>query len=160
MSIFDVYPKLLDDEYVSTYPFESCYTKKDRLNAYADEDVAAALILSEGNLSGAAKLLGRSRRSLEQYIVKISHLRDLQEDLMAEFLDAVETLQKNAALAGDLTTQRFMLSTLGKDRGYVARSEATGKDGQPIYTKSQIDVTKMSDKALEELFKATSKPDA
>ena len=156
MSIFDVYPKLLDDEYVSTYPFESCYTRKDRLNPYDDEDVAAALIISDGNLSGAAKLLGRSRRSLEQYIVKISHLRDLQEDLMAEFLDAVEALQKNAALAGDLTTQRFMLSTLAKDRGYVARAETTGKDGGPVHTKSQIDVSKMSDQALEEIFSATT----
>lgn len=160
MSIFDVYPQLLDDEYVSTYPFDTCYTRQDKLNPYADEDVAAALILSEGNLSSTATLLGRSRRSVETYILKVSFLRDLMEDIQAEFIDAVETLQKRAALSGDLTTQRFMLSTLGKDRGYVARSEATGKDGQPIHTKSQIDVTKMSDKALEELFKATSKPDA
>jgi hypothetical protein len=156
MSIFDVYPNLLDDEYVSAYPFEKCYTRQDRLNPYADEDVAAALILSDGNLSESAKLLNRSRRSLEQYILKVSFLRDLQDDIEAEFLDTVEGMHRGAALAGDLTTQRFFLSTKGKDRGYVARSEATGKDGGPIHTKSQVDVSKMSDGALEEMLKATT----
>lgn len=100
--------------------------------AYSDLDVAAALILSKGSLTHAARLLKRSRRSLEGFVARHLLMSQLQEDVAAEFLDEIEMLARMDALGGDANARRYFLSTLGKGRGYSTRVETTGKDGGPV----------------------------
>lgn len=132
MDITEKYPDLLREEFVKGYDYGKCYTVSNPDKAMSEFDVAVALLAFEGNLSLVSKALKRSRTSVEGFIIRTQLLKDLTLELEAHFLDLVETLHKNAALKGDLPTQRFFLSTKGKDRGYVSRAENTGKDGAPM----------------------------
>ena len=154
MSIFDKYPRLLDPLFVEAYSFENCWSKVNEIGTFADEDVAVALIRCDGNYSAASRLLGRSRRSLYTYVNQNAFLRDLREDLRAEFLDEVEDMYMDDARKGVPGARHFFLTTLGKDRGYVQRQETTGKDGEPLYKQSSIDPSSLSDAALDEIMKA------
>lgn len=163
--LFQKYPRLqglMDAEEVldeggQVYDFDKCWTVENPQEAYDEEDVAAALIVARGSYGRAARLLKRNRRSLENHVMRNQQLYNLREDLRDEFLDAVEELHMNAALRGDLTTQRFFLTTVGKNRGYVTRTEATGADGKPLMEAPTIDkeqLSKVTNDALEELLKA------
>lgn len=154
MSIFDKYPRLLDPMFVEAYDFENCWSRINEIGTFAEEDVAVALIRTQGNFSASARLMNRSRRSVYTFIMQNVFLRDLREDLRAEFLDAVEDAYMEDALKGVPGARHFFLTTLGKDRGYVQRQETTGKDGEPLYKQSSIDPSSLSDAALDEIMKA------
>lgn len=129
--IFAKYPDLLSYSFSEEYNFEKCYTRTGD-GPFCELDVAAALVRCAANVSSAAALLGRGRRSTENFIARNLLLTELFEDLEAAFLDQVEELHRSAALSGDLATQRFFLTTKGKNRGYTTRNENTGKDGAPF----------------------------
>lgn len=151
MSIFDTYPKLQEPGYAEDYDFTNCWTATHPQEAYEDEDVAAALILAQGNLGKVARLLHRPRRSVSNHVARNLPLAELQDDMWEEFIDAVEEKHQSAALNGDVGTQRFFLTTRGKNRGYTTRVETTGKDGAPIEGILKVDGS-ISDSALEELM--------
>lgn len=130
-SIMDKFPDLRDDAFVAGYDLDACYTVVAR-EAIGVLDLAVALLRFGGNLTSVARALRRSRRAVEGAIARDVYLTQLLTDIEAEFLDIVEELHKGAALRGDLATQRFFLTTKGKDRGYVTRNESTGKDGSPV----------------------------
>lgn len=132
MSILEKYPDLQNDIYVAAYVFVSCPTYSDKKGPIFELDVAAALLNTEGNISRAARLVGRSRRSVETYIARNADLGDLQEDIESEFIDEAETRLKGIATAGDIGTLKFLMQTKGRSRGYVTRSEVTGKDGDGL----------------------------
>lgn len=135
MSIFEKYRELSNTEFLQGFDFSTVPSVLD-INVPLDErSVAVALIVTEAHLTNSAKLVGRSRRVLESFISRNNDLIDLVQDIDNEFLDNVEALHKAAAIRGDLTTQRFFLQTKAKDRGYVPRAEATGKDGGPVELK-------------------------
>jgi hypothetical protein len=154
MSIFDKYPRLLDPIFVEEYDLSGCWTARDRFNSYSDEDVAVAIIRHHGNYSAIARALGRSRTSIANYIAHETLLRDLRDETVQAIVDDIEEAYMVDALKGDTGARRFFLQTLGKDRGYIVRTESTGKDGGPIHLQSRLDTTKLSDSALEELLEA------
>jgi hypothetical protein len=124
MKIYEEYPYLLDPEWVEGYDLSSSWTAKNPGPGISDLDCAVALLRTGGVLSDAAKLLNRSRTVISSYIANTPHILELAEEVVDSFLDAVEKLQKDAALAGDSQAQRFILTTLGKRRGYTTRTEA------------------------------------
>ena len=151
-SVFEQFPKLLDEEYVATYPFHDCWTVVHPLEPYNVLDVAAAILQGEGNFSVTAKLLNRGRRSVETFILRTLELRELQEDVEESFLDEVEGKYKKLASAGDPGAARFFLTTKAKNRGYVTRVESTGKDGAAIEVDEINARTILSDR-LDRLLK-------
>ncbi|MBB18626.1 MAG: hypothetical protein CMP20_04030 [Rickettsiales bacterium] len=154
MSIFKEYPDLCDADYVQDYDFLNCPTRRDLEGPVYDLDVAAALIRFEGNISRTASALGRSRRLISSMISRNINLGDLQEDIMAEFIDAVEDEARKIAKAGDRGMVKFLLGTQGRDRGYVTRQETTGKDGNALEVQFYLpengrDLPKETDSAEE-----------
>lgn len=154
MSIYNKYPRLLDVMFVEAYDLSASWTAADRHNNYNDEDVAVSIIRNKGNYAAVARDLNRSRRSVQNYILQNILLRELRDDIVSTVLDDIEERYMEDALAGDGTARRFFLQTLGKDRGYVVRSENTGENGTPLYKESRVNVTALSDEALMELMKA------
>lgn len=114
------------------YDFANCETKRDRAMPYNHTDVHYALVATMGDYGQMAFLLGRSRRRVKDYVEAHPELLELREDIRHSIVDTIETEELKAALAGDSTSRRFVLSTLGKERGYSTRVEQTGKDGGPI----------------------------
>ena len=127
-----MYPSLSSKEFVATYDLVNCYTKSNPSEAFGELDVAVALIREDGNLGAAARLLGRSRAKLVNFVARNEGLTELQSDIEEEFLDKIEGLHRTAALGGDIAVQRFFLTTRGRDRGFAQRLELTGKDGTPL----------------------------
>lgn len=157
MSIYNKYPRLLDKDFVDTYDLEGSWTAKDRFNDYNDEDIAVAIIRFHGNYSAISRAVNRSRSSIHNYILHNILLRELRDDTVQEIIDDIEEGYMVDALKGDATARRFFLQTLGKDRGYVVRSESTGKDGNPLYKESRIDVKELSEETLLEMMRAEVK---
>lgn len=124
---------------------------------YEEEDVAAALLQFNGNLTQVAGALGRTRRSVNNFIIRTPALQELLEEVESVFLDTVEGKYKDAALAGDETALRFFLTTKAKDRGYSTRVESTGKNGEPIEQKTTVDWGNLDDESLEKIHSALSR---
>ena len=132
------------------YDFEQCATRSNEFGAILVQDVVAALLETKGNISSAAKLLGRRRTALHRFVNSNANIVEFLDDMEQEKLDLIEELQFMAGMAGDLKTGQFLLKTKGKDRGYTTRTEQTGKDGTPLMPPS-ADYSKMSKGALKEL---------
>ncbi len=112
---------------------------------FTPEQVEAALRASAGIRSAAAVKLGCATSTITNYIDRHTVLRAVDAEIVEQNLDLAETKLLTAIRDGNLTAVIFYLKTKGKARGYTERSEVTGVDGGPI------DVTKLSDEALERL---------
>lgn len=133
-----------------SYDFLKCPTALDRMGPYHKQDVIAALIATECVISKAAILLNRSRHRVRDYIYGNRDVLLWFDDVREGNLDIIEHNHVKAALLGDLGAGRFILTTLGKDRGYSTRLEQTGKDGVPLLPPT-LDFTGLSTPALKEL---------
>lgn len=147
MSLFDVYPKLLDAEWLNNYDLDNCFSQGPD-NPYHDLDVAVALLRYNANYSMVANALGRSRRSVVNFVMRKEELAELAEDIEEALLDIVDFKLRSAAEAGDMGICKFLATTKGKSRGYTVRTETTGKDGEPIDTRIKVDLSKMSEEEL------------
>lgn len=142
-SLFDQYPRLLEVLETKEYDFDKCWTKTHPDEHYDSEDAAAALIVGNGILARGARLLGRPRSSFANFVQRNTQLSTLRDDILEEALDYVEEQQIAAAkgrpvmerdpesgemrpILGDLASGRFLLTTLGKHRGYSTRVEHAG----------------------------------
>lgn len=114
------------------YDFENCPTRVDRNGPYHTADVIAALVKGSCNLGFAAALLGRNRSRLREYVHANPDMLRFLHDTKDGIIDLIEEKVLGSAMLGDGPNGRFVLSTLGKDRGYTTRVESTGKDGAPI----------------------------
>ncbi len=112
--------------------FDVCSTRLDRYGPYHKDDVLAAIVFTQGNYSEMARLLGRKRTGVRDYVLGNPDVKEVFDDTREGLLDAVETSVFKSAIDGDGPSQRFILSTLGKDRGFTTRAEHTGKSGGPL----------------------------
>jgi hypothetical protein len=147
MNMQERYPQLIDELFCEEYDFSQCYTVLHPDGAYDELDVAVAIHKARGNISMAARLLKRSRRSVHNHILRSQLLSDWLEDIENEFLDTVEHGYRLTALSGDDVAARFFLTTKGKERGYVSRNETTGKDGGELLAPT-VDWSKMDTESL------------
>lgn len=155
MGILEKYPLLKDEGFLSQYDFGESWTRVHPDKEYEELDVAVAIIIAEANPKEIAKLLQRPRSSVMNYISRNSELRRLMEDVWEEMLDDVEFGLLNTARRGDPSAQKFFLQTRGKNRGYITRSETTGKDGEPLVGNlSSAVIGQLSDQALQEIIDA------
>ena len=99
---------------------------------YKEEDILEALKASRGIVSAAARRLGMNRRQLTRRLKSSEKLKEARDDARAEFCDLAESKLVENVEAGNVPSVLFALKCLGKDRGYVERSEVTGKDGRDL----------------------------
>lgn len=122
------------DNGVEGYNFPKCATALDPRGPYHKEDVIAAMIVAAGNYADMAKFLGRSRAAVKRYVESNDDVAEFYSNYREGMLDTVEANLFREAMkpTGDLGVQKWLLSTVGKNRGYSSRSEVTGADGKPI----------------------------
>ena len=99
---------------------------------YKEKDILEALKASRGIVSAAARRLGMNRRQLTRRLKSSEKLKEARDDARAEFCDLAESKLVENVEAGNVPSVLFALKCLGKDRGYVERSEVTGKDGKDL----------------------------
>lgn len=136
---------------------------------YSVRQVADALRATGGIMTQAAKLLkdatglGHYRKSdmIRRYIEKHPELQAVMRDIEERTLDLAETKLvsaiRNEQRQDHLRAVCFYLKHKGKGRGYVGRSEVTGADGVPLYPERHIDLSRLTDKELEDLERLHAK---
>jgi hypothetical protein len=96
-----------------------------------------------GNITASAKAVGISRTIVYKWRDKDPKFKERLESSCYEesLLDAIDgKLNKLAVVDENPTVLIFLAKTKGKKRGYIERTEVTGKDGSPISTTIQIEV--------------------
>ena len=90
-----------------------------------DDEIVAALRACGGIFGPAARTLGCSRQSLGERVRKNERLRKVHEDARAAILDDAEETVRLAILrekeerSTNPRTAKWLLGTLGRDRGYI-----------------------------------------
>lgn len=110
------------------YAFETCQTRLDRLGPFVLVDVVYAIAAARGNWVEMAKLLGRQRQRVKDWVESRPDVNAFREDIVQGIIDDVEYKHLDAAINGDGSAQRFILSTLAKERGYTIRTENINKN--------------------------------
>lgn len=99
----------------------------------SNEDMARALRYTRGMVATAAHNLGISRQAIYNRLARSPGLAELIENERERITDFAETKLLDAMRAGDVPALRFYLSTQGRKRGYVMRTETDlTSDGQRI----------------------------
>ena len=98
----------------------------------SDAAIASEIVEQCGNVSAIARELKMRRGAVQERINVSADLALILEENKEGIIDDSETNMFRAVKAGDLPASKFILSTIGKNRGYGTRTELTGLDGAPI----------------------------
>jgi hypothetical protein len=98
---------------------------KSSAERLSEETVIAALHLTHGNMSNAAKLLNVRRQSLYEWKKSYPEIDKAIDQSREAATDNIESALYTKALSGNVAAQIFWLKCKGKDRGWVERSEIT-----------------------------------
>lgn len=97
-------------------------------------------------MSTIAEKLGVTWNTAKSYVNKWPETIQAFEDERNRIVDMAESVLVKSIRNGDTQDAKWLLSRLGKDRGYVERQETTGKDGGPIQTESaEMDLDALTD---------------
>ena len=102
---------------------------------FTPKQVADTLTETRGMVFLAAKKLGCSDDTIYNYAKRYKAVGDALRQQRGQFVDMAELKLWNAVNEGEAWAVQFALRTLGKERGYVERSEVTGKDGNEFVIK-------------------------
>lgn len=92
-------------------------------------EIYEALIASNGNISGATRELGSSRLYVMNTINSTPELVALLDELREGSIDKAEQNIFADVEKGDQSASRFVVSTIGKKRGWNPGVDGGGKNG-------------------------------
>lgn len=98
----------------------------------SDEDVSRELIRHRGRLTLTAKALGVNSVYVRKRIQDNPEVQAAYRHSRDEFVDTAEDVMYSRLKDGSESAAKFVLATLGKDRGYTERTEVVGKGGGSI----------------------------
>jgi len=100
---------------------------------YTEQEIAFAIIDCGGYISAIAKTLGCKIESIRNAINSNPELKELVYEQREELLDNAERGLVKAVNAGKLEAIKFVLSRLGRNRGYGQKIEVDAKvDGDSV----------------------------
>ena len=115
-----------------TGPFDVDSDTNKSERKVSDAAIASEIIEQCGNVSAIARELKMRRGAVQERINVSVDLTLVLGENRESVIDDSETNMFRAVKAGDLPASKFILSTIGKNRGYGTRTELTGLDGAPI----------------------------
>lgn len=90
---------------------------------YTAQQMIDALTEAHGLLSLAARIIGCDRGTVRNYINRYPTVKRARDDAKDRVLDMAENNLYQKVAEGDITAIKYFLSTVGRERGYVTRSE-------------------------------------
>ena len=90
---------------------------------YTEEQLLEAIKDTGGIMSRIADKLGCSWHSAEKHVNKNEVAKQAYKDERQGLIDDSENVIRNAVKGGDVQSAKFVLMTLGKNRGYTERQE-------------------------------------
>jgi hypothetical protein len=136
--------------YLRKYPeLQAAYDKKtggekgvlpaadDSRTAHSKEAVIAAIQKSRGIKASVCSALGCSRGTVDNYLKRWPELKEMLDaeraGLIAIASSALVADLNNSESKGHQPAYMFVLKTIGKDEGFVERSEVSGADGKNLF---------------------------
>lgn len=86
---------------------------------YTAAQVAAALKITRGGVYLAAERLGCRPHTVYAYMNRYPSVREAKEAAEGHILDVAEVKLYEQIMAGNIVAIKYVLSTKGKDRGYI-----------------------------------------
>ena len=90
---------------------------------YTADQMITAIRAARGIKAAAARALGCSRSTIDNYIRRYDTVAEAYEEARNTLLDDAESAMAALIDAHEWPAVRFILATLGKDRGYTERTE-------------------------------------
>ena len=112
---------------------------------YTAEQMIEALNTTHGMVFLAAKRLGCSYQTVMNYCERHPTVQAAKDAQRGEMLDTAELKLWESIQKGEAWGISMALKTIGKDRGYVERTEQTGKDGAPLNEVVKVVMSKQKD---------------
>lgn len=136
--------------HVEDYPFHTCKSRVERV--LHERDVMAAILCERGSFAHIAARLGFTREQVRAYILTNPTCAMLHKQVVDTVLDISERNQMDAAVRGDLNAGKFLLTTIGKDRGYTTKTsaEVSGPDGGAIPHRVEVEFVRPEPMSDEE----------
>ena len=106
---------------------------------FTTAEVIEALERFQGIKALAAEALGCDRHTVDNYIKRHPTVALAYDDLRETMVDRAERGLLKLLVAEDWQAIKYVLSTLGKDRGYSERQEITGPEGGPLQVEHDLD---------------------
>lgn len=110
-------------------------TSRQRFTA---AQLADALRKARGIKAAAARSLGCDRETVVNYCKRYPSVAAVCDEQREVLVDIAEGKLTQEVDQGTEWAVKMVLTTLGKDRGYVTRQENTGKDGAPLKAMVEI----------------------
>lgn len=85
-----------------------------------------------GHISNTCKAHQISRKTFYEWKKEDEAFCSAVDDIVDHVVDTVESSLYKNALDGNVTAQIYFLNNKGRNRGWRASYEVTGKDGEPI----------------------------
>lgn len=101
-------------------------------NRYKAEQVIEALQKARGIKAVAAKVLGCSRQTVDNYIGRYVTVKAAYQEQRETLVDIAEGKLMKKLDTDEWPAIKFILTTLGKERGYTERTEVTGAEGKAV----------------------------
>ena len=109
---------------------------------YNDGEIYEAIVSARGNLSTICEALDVKRDALRARINETPLLKQIYDEQRESIVDQAEENIFNDVKRGDQVASKFVLTTLGKERGYTTKVETSN---EPV----EIIVRKISDEVKE-----------
>jgi len=101
-------------------------------NVYTDDQIIAALELVHGAVYLAAERVKCDPKTIQRRAKKSKRVRDIIDKYRGRRVDVAELALDQALTRQEPWAVLFTLKMLGKDRGYVERTEVSGPDGGAV----------------------------
>ena len=112
---------------------------------YTAAQMIAALQETKGLMYLAAKRLGCHVSTIKNYCERHPTVQAAKDAERGALLDMAELKLWESIQKGEAWGITLALKTIGKDRGYVERTEQTGKDGAPLNEVVKVVMSKQED---------------
>lgn len=99
---------------------------------YTTIEVIKAIKQAQGIKAVAARHLGCCRLTVDNYIKRHPTVAKAYQEQRDTLVDNAESQLIVKVDEGEWPAIKFILTTLGKDRGYTERREITGAEGGPV----------------------------
>lgn len=140
----------ITDADAQDFSFLDCYTFSNPGSPIRETDLVHAIRFTHANYAHIGRLLNRRRQAVYDAINTNAVVREIFLEVRQTMLDDLESGIFVSAMEGHKDDRRFVLSTIGKDRGYTTKQQIAGNNDGPIQI-SNYDLSKLSDEELEQL---------
>ena len=97
--------------------------KRNKLASLSREEIVEAIVAADGILCEAAEILGVTRHAMHSHVKRFPDLRDEVDAAREAMIDKAEIGLRAALNRKEAWAIKFVLSRLGKTRGYSQKIE-------------------------------------